>query len=411
MAASIADTLIQGAQQQNQAQPLNITGSITAGAQLAQQAEKNQVAQQELQQKQQQLFVTKLEKVAGWYETAAKMEDGKQKNVFTDQFITQGISALGLDKVINPTAKKTLDSNPDLAAYLVNEVRQNKITVNDAMTAANDPEALARIAPLVKQFKDAQGMPPSGASIAEAYQNEQGKFQKASESNIEDQRKLKEAQMNSVNNAARANAFQQTADVRVTQAGQAAIDKVNNDHNLTPMFQQSQSVFKGQNILNRPSPSWKAVNEVLQDYSSALNPKGGGTDFKLKEFSTPTASKWLANLQEGISSNPDQPAPQAMVDWLKQFGDNLESSFDANIAGRANTLSHEADVTYKKFPDIAQAVKDQAKFIERGAWKGDMQKVNIFGQKMTAAQAKAFIQQHPNFSDQIDPATKKDLGL
>lgn len=147
--AGLAETMLQGAIESTapNAGP-DIIGSYTKGAELAVHQEKIQQAMAANAQKQQDLKLAKFEKIGGWLETYAKMPEGGMKKTFGEDFIPNGIAGIGMDKEFHPLVQKMIVKEPQLGAFIVNEVKSGNLSVS----ALNDPEQIAGLADKYKQF-------------------------------------------------------------------------------------------------------------------------------------------------------------------------------------------------------------------------------------------------------------------
>ena len=131
--------------QQAQNTGSNINAGVKTGAELAQSIEtlKNQRAQ--IEQKKQELYMQKFEKVGSWFDTVAKMEDGPAKKAFAGEFIPKGIAALGLENEFDPTALKMFQGDPTSVKFLVDQVRRGGLDASVLITAGKDPETAAKL--------------------------------------------------------------------------------------------------------------------------------------------------------------------------------------------------------------------------------------------------------------------------
>ncbi len=104
------------------------------------------------QQKQQENQDAKWQKVGGWFETYSKMPKGAAKTAFGKEFIPNGINALGMSDNFNPTSLKMLMGDDKLGAYVINEVREGRMSQSDVDRGARDPEFLATLMKDASQY-------------------------------------------------------------------------------------------------------------------------------------------------------------------------------------------------------------------------------------------------------------------
>lgn len=411
MPASIADTLIQGAQQQNQAQPLNITGGIAAGAQLAHAAEQNQIAQADLKVKQDQLQMAKYEKVANLYEIANKMEDGKQKDLFTGTVIPKIISGIGLGDQIDVTAQKSLAANPGLIPYLREEVRSGRITMQDGLKAAVDPVTGAALQGKVKQFTDAQGVAPSPQMLTQIFQDELGSFRKASELNIEDQRKIQAAQLQAEASAGRAAPFEER---NINQTHENALNRVTDKNKIMGgLLTSSQNLQNALTNFEKGGSTPQEYAELQQAVRSNAGIKTAGGVSERAETFAKSAGIDAQALYQFAFADPQsiKVSSPELAKLIVKLG-NLEIQNKSKQAHQLSDANAKAYASfYKQHPDKAVDFEAARKATLDQFDNFGPKTYNIFGQSMDEDKARDFIKQNPQFAPQLDATTKKDLGL
>jgi hypothetical protein len=156
---TLAEMMFQSVSETNTKMPDTVGAGAKGaamGAQLAQTIETAKTNRANLEQKKQELEMSKFEKVGGWFDTASKMPEGKVKAAFVNEYITKGISALGLQDKIDPTALKMFAGDPMLGAYLKAKVESKEMSYPEMIMAMKDPVKLAEIMPKVQQFGDEQ---------------------------------------------------------------------------------------------------------------------------------------------------------------------------------------------------------------------------------------------------------------
>lgn len=165
--ATLAEMFINDVQQQN-AQPLSKSDvGWHMGAQLAERQQQAQAAQAALQQKKQELELAKYEKVGSWFEAASKMPDGPDKKAFKENFIPNGIQAMGLQDKIHPMVLEMMTKNSKLATGVISAIRNREVPVS----ALGDPETIAKEYPHLLRLGSAQEI----AALSAEYPTEFGK--------------------------------------------------------------------------------------------------------------------------------------------------------------------------------------------------------------------------------------------
>ncbi len=153
--ATLAEMFTGAALEQNASNRDQNPGSgFAVGAQIAQHAEQLKQQRAELQQKQQQLQLAKLDKAAGWFEAAGKMEDGAAKQAFLKNYIPNGIDALGLSDAFHPDSLKMMQGSPMVVPYVKNEITQGRLDPSELYGALAQPDKMAALMnrPGFKQF-------------------------------------------------------------------------------------------------------------------------------------------------------------------------------------------------------------------------------------------------------------------
>jgi hypothetical protein len=403
---ALSDMLVQSALQDSTSVP-DITGNIQKGAALGQQIEQTRMARAALEQKKQEAEQAKYSKVGDWFETASKMPDGPAKKAFVNKFVPNGIAALGLQDKIDPNVMQMLQGDPNIGSFLNEKARKGEIP----MSILSSPEGIAKIAasPEFAQFGGQQALGTLNATVDEY----RPKLEKSNEEYIKAQEEQKRAETAAAAQAIRGGAQQMNALRGVDEQAASAVERINNDTVLVNLTGQARSIRKGKALLNdaKHPPSWTTLNEVAQDYANALNPKGGGSDFKLKEMKTPLFDQKLGELASFLQSDPNQPAnPEAIAFW-KHFGDRLDTTYNSDIKQRAIMKSKEAETIYTNNKAAVKAAKDTAKSYVDGSWLAGQSSYDIHGTKMSADVAKKFLADHPGAKSGVDAETLKELGI
>ena len=151
--ASFAEMIYGTASESASANPVN---AVVQGAELAMKQEQLQQQRAQLEQRKQELLVSKFNKLGDWFETAQKMPEGKDRQAFVKNYIPQGIQAMGLQNYVNPTSLEMLQGNPTLGTYLVSRVRDGSLDFQALLKNLGDPAALAKLVPDAAAFGSTQ---------------------------------------------------------------------------------------------------------------------------------------------------------------------------------------------------------------------------------------------------------------
>lgn len=392
--ATIADQLIGSVMQTSQQAP-DISGAINKGAELGLHMQQVQQQREVLEQKKQELQQQKLLKFGDDVSKIHEFKDANARNGYI-KFLKAQNQQLGL-KIPDDALEFAFAGPENIARVgtLQTMVQNGDMSGPDAISVLQDPSKFAKIVPKSKYLDTFSG-PNAGIDLAEA-------SDKIAKANAE--RNANIAQMT------RGGAYQEQADTRKNEQAAQAVNRINTDHILSGLTTQHNAVTKGKDILSAGpgNVSWKMANEVLQDLSSALNPKGGGSDFKLKEFTSPSAAQTLADVASYIDADPNKPASDATIKFLNDMANRLSDTYKNQIKARGIQLKKELSDTYTKNPDAVKAAAGAADPYVNGTWSGGEPTYNVFGHNVNADQAKAFYKAHPEIKP--DPQMKKALGL
>lgn len=127
-------------------------GAWAQGAQIANQRMQLEQAKADNAQKMQQLQFSKLEKLGSFLDLSTKMPEGAAKQAFVKDYIPNYIQAVGLGDVINPTSLKMLQGDPQVSAYLKNEIEEGRLDFSQLTSVLGNPDQLAELIPGAAAF-------------------------------------------------------------------------------------------------------------------------------------------------------------------------------------------------------------------------------------------------------------------
>lgn len=208
MAGSVADMLVGSALQSADKAP-DISGAIESGAGLAMKIQQMKQSQQALEQKKQDQELAKFEKVGSWFDMYSKMPEGPAKKSFGDNFIKNGINALGVGDKFHPLNQEMILKDSKLAGAITDGIRRGKYD----RAILGDPEKLAAAYPELIKDADANAV----AALAGDYRDT---FDKAAEDNY------KESQSNYRNH----------------ETAQAAMNKQIQEQTAAPLVDEAKKV-------------------------------------------------------------------------------------------------------------------------------------------------------------------------
>jgi hypothetical protein len=136
--AGLADMLVQTELQHSTDVP-DFAGSIQKGTELAQHAEQVKQQRAALEQKKQELEMSKLDKIANLYKVGSEMTEGRSRNIFLGTTVPNAIKALGWGDKIHPDNQQILSVNPDVAKVIA----QSGASPAEVAQILADPEKMA----------------------------------------------------------------------------------------------------------------------------------------------------------------------------------------------------------------------------------------------------------------------------
>jgi len=389
---TIADQLIGSALESSQKAP-DISGSLQRGAQLAESVQNIQAQRARIEQAKEEIQFKKIEKYADLLTTASKMDPGNARRALLNDYIPNMKAALGLNDIIPEQSQKIFEAEPALAPFLVSKIQANEISYPELLQNAKNPEWLIKRLPEVQTFlaqeKLGESISDNGNALGEAekFRLQQVNAEKRSE-NVAGPR------------AGNLNA-------RLADQAAAAADKIHNDTILKQSTNQMQNVDKASKLLSG-TPAWIAINEAMQDLSTAMNPKSGGSDHKLKQLEIDNFDKKLAEYAAYSTKNPDQPANREVVDFVKHFADRLDKTYREQITARAKLLGKKETAFAKNNPEASHQINEAVKSYTSGtAWRANAT-YNVRGRYLSADQIKALPQEAQTL---LPDDVKKELGI
>lgn len=127
--ASLAQTFIQGAMQQNEAaRDPNAGSGFAQGAQIALEAEKLQQQRAQMEAAKQKLEQDKLDKIGAAFNTWSSMPEGPGKKIYGEKFIPNLITAVGYQDKIHPLNLEIMMKDDQYAAGILAGIRSGRYT-------------------------------------------------------------------------------------------------------------------------------------------------------------------------------------------------------------------------------------------------------------------------------------------
>lgn len=183
---TLAELLVSGTQEAGQKNTPDLLEGASKGIELASHIQNMQAQRQKLEQQKAEALQAKFAKVGDWIETAAKMPDGQAKKAFVNNYIPNGIAALGLNDKIDPTVLKMLSADPNFGTFLVSEIQKGN--TDTGILASPDGMAKLMASPAYAQFGGLQSL----QSAVEEYRPklEEAQAKKAAEDSSRENAKI-----------------------------------------------------------------------------------------------------------------------------------------------------------------------------------------------------------------------------
>lgn len=385
---SIGEMLIGSALQSSREAP-DISGSLQKGAQMGTQLAQHieQVRQNRLQneQQKQELYVNKIGKVAGMYETAAKLPPGKAREAMLREAIPNAVTAFSLDKEFPPLTQKMFNSHPEVVEYLNSKVTDGTFTLPQLIEQAQDAQWVAQQIPEAIRMKAGEAFEPNVSENLEILKEaDQKRIEFAEKSkNAALQAGTKQAQRDVQNPMDLRKELVNHPTTRTTIDMTSSYEKMRSTLGSTP---SAAGDLAGVFVMMKMLDPGSTVNRG--EHATAQNAAG--------------VSDQIANIYNKLVDGQSLTAKQRK-DFLTQGERMYRDQYNKQM------------LLNKDMEDIAKATGIKPQLIFAGTRfkapppeKKDGKSYDIGGQKMSKEQAKGFLTTNPQF---ITPELKKDLGL
>lgn len=408
--AGFADMFIQQAMAQNeQAHNPNAGSGFMEGAQLAQHAEQLQQQQQQLKQRQQELQMAKLDKVGNWFEQAAKMDDGPTKKAFLNNYVPNGINALGLQDVFHPDSLKMAQTEPMALMYMRTKVQQDPNYLTDTLLpAAGDPEKFAALAasPEFQQFKGQQLTQP-------ALQESLGSLKKEFDKGNTEQNKMLRAQVAAQVQAGRQEKTFAHEDMKDEQTFRTQVaNKVGSD--LHPLVSDkahlNSALNAGQRVLDAVAagkrPNQSDTTLLATGLATTISKRINPTEFE-NIMHLPGAENWgIDQWNKYLAGGSNMNVVKALMAAAHSQDDQLNQEIGA-VRDRLTSEVETSRFGHKKDSILQPLQKELAAMPKASAGKGNGV-LSYGGRTEPRAFWESFLKDHPD--DPAAPAVRQLLG-
>lgn len=162
--------------------------------------------------------------------------------------------------------------------------------------------------------------------------------------------------------------FQQSLmDYRTDRLMRDAADSIHKAPNMKTYVDLSNNVGESINLVNQPDVTLTAANEALQGIVRAISRTNVSSDYKLKQFETPTLQGWQNKLETLITSDPNRPAPPEVVKLIQKIGNRVLDNYDGAIKREANRVA-QGKIGHFKNRAANDAMKQARDFYTSGAF-------------------------------------------
>lgn len=156
--ASIAETLIAGAQQSAEKGIGDVAGSISTGMQIGLKIQRVQQQREQIEAQKRELMLTKVDRFSQAVERGTNIKDPPARNAFFKNYLPKMRDFMGLTEMFPDTAIQLIQSSPALQAEFVRDrilVQEGKMNAADAVTKWSDPERIAESGGTLEDFASA----------------------------------------------------------------------------------------------------------------------------------------------------------------------------------------------------------------------------------------------------------------
>lgn len=360
------------------------TKAFASGAAIAQQAEELKLRKAQIEEQKKQVYTQKIDKVAGMYETAAKLPPGQARNALFKSAIPKTVMALGLDKEFPPDTMELFKANPEVVSYLRSRVGKD-MSLPDLLTNLQDPEWVAKQIPEAIRQKAGEDLQTAVTENLELLQEDE-RFR------VKEENDMKAAQI-------AAGAKKDQRDIQ----NPMDLRKEVTSHPITKETQARASAYD-------------SLRSALGGKASAAGDIAGV--FAFMKAWDPTST---VRSDEQASATNAQGVPDIVrTTWNKMLnGERLSPAQRKDFVNQVEKLyriQYQKQVSLnKEYEEIARATGIDPKLIFAGTRfkapppeKTEGKIHDVGGQKMTTEQAKAFFRASPQL---LTPELKKELGL
>lgn len=314
---------------QNYGRPVDPSQGISAGFELAQRAQNMSVQMAQLRFQQQQLDLQKTNKQMDLLSDAANEDDGPLRKLKLGLAQRAG-GQMGLPP-IDPDLLQTFAKSDVARQQLANTISQH------------DPSDPRYGQSVLHALSDAGSWGPA-VKFAETLQQQKADLAKANAANV----------WKGVN-----------AGLREDQQGKSAADVFDQNPLIGQFKNQAFSVQRGLQTL-AGQPSNQVAKEVMQDMANAISQGKGASNYKLQSVETPSLQGLIADKIAWVESDPNQPAPPAVVQYLAKQGNRLMSAYKDEIGAQADSVYSGRE--YPHNPVAQNVLSNKYRYYKSGDW-------------------------------------------
>lgn len=332
--AGLADAMYETAVKTAQTGGSGLAEAINNGAGLAMRQEANQRAIEQNQRAREELQMTKIDKVLGWYDTGAKMSPEMQ-GPFLKNWVPNGINAIGLSDAFHPDTTKMLQADPAFGAFIRHKITDMKDGGQDPsiyFKAMRDPAEAAKLSadPEYAAFKASFG--PGG--MQEALQASIGAIRTAGEKRSDQNFKMAETEAQArIANIKQQNMFNHQDTTVGNKLGNDLSDKQRTE--MAPVIKQQSEVA---NVLGARDRSLAAL--AKNPNGSTVSPQDMGTMlFSMLHGELGRVNETEINKMLGING----AAGRTEDAWVKYFQGGANPQVIKNLAIKADAWSKSID--------------------------------------------------------------------
>lgn len=180
------------------------------------------------------------------------------------------------------------------------------------------------------------------------------------------------------------------------------------DTAMKPYVTNAQNIKLGLDRLSA-QPTMNTMNEVAQNFATALSQGKGSSNYKVSQIEIPTLEGAAKKFGIYLSSDPNAPAPQKLVEYYKTQGAGLLAGFKEGMSRQASGIAKGRESAFELNPLAKDVFNKKKEYYGNGGWLADLPEVK--GAPKTPANPSGQGSKYQGMSDEDLAAAMKAKGL